>query len=120
MKLNKSSLSVRLVLLSLCSIGSHCFSSVIAQEIAFADRTITSGIQPQRSEGIAVGDYNGDGFPDVYVTFASGPNQLLRNDGNGGFSDVAPELGLALTEFDNTSTSAVSYTHLTLPTIYSV
>ncbi|PHI19197.1 hypothetical protein CEQ90_14130 [Lewinellaceae bacterium SD302] len=90
-----------------------CFSligltkqSVLGQSVTFSERTAAAGIGPQRSEGIAVGDYDGDGFPDVYVTFAFGPNQLLRNDGNGGFTDVAAESGLALTEFDNTSTSA--------------
>ncbi|MGD8331434.1 MAG: CRTAC1 family protein [Acidobacteriota bacterium] len=36
-------------------------------------------------DGIAVGDVDNDGFPDVYVT-AIGPNRLYRNNGDGTFS----------------------------------
>jgi hypothetical protein len=38
-------------------------------------------------QGIAVGDYDNDGFPDIYVTNV-GPNVLLRNLGDGTFEDV--------------------------------
>ena len=40
---------------------------------------------PQYSAGVAVGDYNADGFPDLYVT-AYGPNRLYRNNGDGTFT----------------------------------
>src|SRR6185436_9330449 len=44
--------------------------------------------------GVAVGDFNNDGFPDLYVT-AVGQNRLFRNDGRGHFLDVTRAAGLA-------------------------
>jgi len=43
--------------------------------------------------GAAVGDYNNDGFDDLYVT-CYGPNHLLRNNGNGTFTDVTQTAGV--------------------------
>ncbi len=43
--------------------------------------------------GVGVGDYDGDGWPDVYVANV-GPNQLLRNQGDGTFRDVTAETGV--------------------------
>ncbi len=43
--------------------------------------------------GAAVGDYNNDGFDDVYVTCV-GANKLLRNNGNGTFTDVTRTAGV--------------------------
>ncbi len=44
--------------------------------------------------GVAVGDYNGDGFPDIYVT-QFGRNILYRNNGDGTFTDVTEKAGVA-------------------------
>jgi hypothetical protein len=61
----------------------------------FTDVTAESGVgQPEFSMGCAVGDYDGDGDLDLYVTNV-GPNSLYRNDGDGKFTDVAAEMGVA-------------------------
>lgn len=44
--------------------------------------------------GVAVGDYNGDGLPDIYVT-QFGRNILYRNNGDGTFSDVTDKARVA-------------------------
>jgi len=44
--------------------------------------------------GVAVGDYNGDGLPDIYLT-QFGRNILYRNNGDGTFTDVTEKAGLA-------------------------
>jgi hypothetical protein len=44
--------------------------------------------------GVAVGDYNGDGFPDLYVT-QYGRSILYRNNGDGTFTDVTVKAGVA-------------------------
>jgi hypothetical protein len=43
--------------------------------------------------GVAIGDYNNDGFDDIYVT-CLGPNHLLKNNGNGTFTDVTQKAGV--------------------------
>ena len=43
--------------------------------------------------GVAVGDYNGDGFPDLYIT-QCGQNILYRNNGDGTFTDVTAQAGV--------------------------
>ena len=54
----------------------------------FEDVTEKAGVgEPWYSMGVTVGDFNNDGYPDLYVT-NYGPNVLLRNNGDGTFSDV--------------------------------
>jgi hypothetical protein len=43
--------------------------------------------------GATVGDYNNDGFQDIYVTCV-GPNHLLKNNGDGTFADVTEKAGV--------------------------
>jgi hypothetical protein len=43
--------------------------------------------------GVTIGDYNNDGWDDIYVT-SLGPNHLLRNNGNGTFTDVTQKAGV--------------------------
>jgi enediyne biosynthesis protein E4 len=63
----------------------------------FEDVTATSGIfdSSSKSLGVAMIDYNQDGWPDLLVANDTQPNKLYRNLGNGKFKDVAVEAGLA-------------------------
>ena len=45
--------------------------------------------------GVAIGDYNNDGWPDIYVT-NFGRNRLYRNNHDGTFTDVAAQAGVQL------------------------
>jgi Tfp pilus assembly protein PilF len=65
---------------------------------AFTDVTEKSGIlEPPHygTIGVAVGDYDGDGWLDIFTHGRLGPNRLFRNLGNGAFKDVAREAGVA-------------------------
>ena len=60
----------------------------------FTDVTRAAGLDVEMyGMGIAVGDFNNDGFPDVLVTCV-GQNRLFRNTGNGTFVDVTERSGL--------------------------
>jgi len=61
----------------------------------FADVTDRAGVAyPGFAMGGAVGDYNNDGWPDLYVTCLGG-NVLYRNNGDGTFTDVTRQAGVA-------------------------
>ncbi len=45
-------------------------------------------------QGGCIGDYYGDGLPDIYLTVL-GPNILYRNNGDGTFTEVSAEAGVA-------------------------
>ena len=54
-----------------------------------------SGIDVYGNQGIAVGDFDTDGFDDVYVCQPAGlPNRLYRNRGDGTFEDATQRAGL--------------------------
>jgi len=63
----------------------------------FEDVTSTSGIfdTSSKSLGVAMFDFDQDGWPDLFVANDTQPNKLYRNQRNGKFKDVAVELGLA-------------------------
>lgn len=61
----------------------------------FEDVTGKAGLQGTGyGMGVAVGDFDNDGYEDLYVT-AYGGNKLYRNNGNGTFSDVTDAAGVA-------------------------
>ncbi|HVR29985.1 MAG TPA: FG-GAP-like repeat-containing protein, partial [Thermoanaerobaculia bacterium] len=45
-------------------------------------------------KGVVWGDYDEDGFPDLYVSTLGGPNRLYHNNRDGTFTDVAPQAGV--------------------------
>ncbi len=54
-----------------------------------------AGVQNFRfAKGVAWGDYDEDGDPDLYVSNLGQDNRLYRNEGDGTFKDVASELGV--------------------------
>ena len=61
----------------------------------FEDVTDKAGVGGHcYSMGVTVGDYNNDGFPDLYLS-NYGPNVLFKNNGNGTFSDVTKKASIA-------------------------
>jgi len=59
----------------------------------FTDVTTESGMHPRGyGMGVAVGDIDNDGWPDLYLT-GFGRNQMFRNNGNGTFTDVTRQSG---------------------------
>jgi hypothetical protein len=69
----------------------------------FTDVTARAGLDLELyGMGVAVGDYNNDGFPDILVTCV-GQNRLFRNTGKGTFVDVTSASGLGKREGFSTS-----------------
>jgi len=93
----------------------------------FEDVTATSGIfdSSSKSLGVAMLDYDQDGWPDLFVANDTQPNKLYRNQRNGKFKDVAVEAGLAFStegkaragmgvdaaDFENSGNSGIAITN---------
>jgi hypothetical protein len=61
----------------------------------FEDIAESAGVTNDRfGKGVAWGDYDADGLPDLYVSNLSGGNRLYHNDGGGKFTDRADSLGV--------------------------
>jgi hypothetical protein len=77
--------------------------SISPADIGFTDITAQAGIEnTAKGACVAFADYNGDGFMDIYVGNSGKfpeplgkPNLLYRNNGDGTFTDIAAEAGVA-------------------------
>jgi hypothetical protein len=60
----------------------------------FTDVTEKAGLKAAGwANGVCIGDYNNDGFDDIFCTYF-GQNRLYRNNGNGTFTDATRQAGL--------------------------
>jgi len=66
----------------------------------FEDVTVRAGLAnpTSKSLGVAVLDYNNDGWPDLFVANDTEPNRLYRNNGNGSFTEAGLTAGVAYSE----------------------
>jgi hypothetical protein len=72
---------------------SHLFKN--NRDGTFTDVTVKAGVgRAGWGQGVCVGDYDNDGFDDLYVTYY-GNNVLYHNNGNGTFTDVSHKAGVA-------------------------
>jgi hypothetical protein len=75
----------------------------------FTDVTHKAGLDIELfGMGVAVGDYDNDGYDDLFVT-ALGQSHLFYNNGNGTFTDVTQKAGLAGPKEFSTSAAWVDY-----------
>ena len=76
-------------------------------------KQIADGIGRDRqlmAAGVAAGDFDNDGWIDLYITRGSiGANLLYRNLGNGSFVDVAANAGVAITGEENSGATFADY-----------
>lgn len=80
--------------------GSTCWLFRNRGDGTFEDVTAKSGIfdSSSKSLGVALLDYDQDGWPDVFVANDTQPNKLYRNRRDGTFEDVAVKAGIAFSE----------------------
>jgi enediyne biosynthesis protein E4 len=75
----------------------------------FTDVTYKAGLDVEMfGMGVAVGDYDNDGYDDLFVT-AMGQSHLFHNNGNGTFTDVTQKAGLLGPKEFSTSAAWVDY-----------
>jgi enediyne biosynthesis protein E4 len=75
----------------------------------FTDVTKSAGLDVEMyGMGVAVGDYDNDGFPDIFITCV-GQSRLFRNLGNGKFTEVTKAAGLTKCQGLSTSAAWLDY-----------
>ena len=77
--------------------GETCWMFRNRGDGTFEDATASSGVfdASSKSLGVALIDYDQDGWPDLFVANDTQPNKLYKNLRNGKFKDVAVEAGIA-------------------------
>ena len=80
--------------------GSTCWLFRNRGDGTFEDVTASSGIfdTSSKSLGVALIDYDRDGWPDLIVANDTQPNKLYRNRGNGTFEEIGVRAGIAFSE----------------------
>ncbi|HZF41179.1 MAG TPA: VCBS repeat-containing protein, partial [Blastocatellia bacterium] len=79
------------------------------QNGTFTDVTRAAGLAKSiYGQGVAVGDYDNDGFVDIFVT-ALGQSRLFRNNGAGKFADVTAKVGLTSPGYFSSSAAFFDY-----------
>ena len=80
--------------------GSTCWLFRNRGDGTFEDVTAKSGIfdTSSKSLGVALIDYDRDGWPDLLVANDTQPNKLYRNRGNGTFEEIGVRVGIAFSE----------------------
>jgi hypothetical protein len=64
----------------------------LPEALALENRTLADG------SGVALGDVDGDGWTDVYLSRIAGPNELYRNLGDWRFEEIAESAGVVLSD----------------------
>jgi len=83
----------------------------------FSDMTRQARLTtPGYGMGVAVGDYDNDGYPDIYIT-NFGRNTLYHNNGDGTFTDVTEKAGVGAGGW-STSAAFFDYDHDGLPDLF--
>ncbi|MFH1007337.1 MAG: FG-GAP-like repeat-containing protein [Candidatus Latescibacterota bacterium] len=76
----------------------------------FTSIASTAGMDDALDEnGVAWGDYDGDGDLDLYATRGRSPNRLYRNEGDEVFTEVASTLGVSAEDIQSLSVSWADY-----------
>ena len=108
-------------------VGQTCWLFHNRGDGTFEDVTAASGIfdSSSKSLGVAMLDYDQDGWPDLLVANDTQPNKLYRNQRNGSFKEVGVEAGIAFSadgkaragmgldvgDFDNSGHAGIAITN---------